>query len=105
MRKYDREFKRNAVQLYGEGERSLSQLSKALGIPASTLEGWILAHKTEGEQAFPGKGHRHLEDERIHHLRKELEQARRERDILKKKPPKRESFPCVIETLIGYPLY
>jgi transposase-like protein len=84
MRKYDREFKCNAVKLYLEGGRSLLQLSEALGVPPSTLEGWILAHKATGEQAFPGKGHRHPEDEVIHSLRKENERLRSERDILKK---------------------
>lgn len=84
MRKYDRDFKVNAVQLYLQGKGSLSQLSEELGIPSSTLEGWIQAHKLAGEQAFPGKGHRHPEDEVVHGLRKELERVRRERDILKK---------------------
>ena len=84
MRKYDRDFKVNAVQLYLQGKGSLSQLSDELGIPSSTLEGWIQAHKRAGEEAFPGKGHRHPEDERVHSLRKELERVRSERDILKK---------------------
>lgn len=84
MRKYDREFKFNAVQLYLEGERSLSQLSQALGVPSSTLEGWLLAHKAAGKQAFPGKGHSHPSDEEVRHLRKENERLRHERDILKK---------------------
>ena len=41
IRAYDKEFKLNAVKLYKERGRSLSQVSEELGIPSATLAGWI----------------------------------------------------------------
>jgi transposase-like protein len=84
MRNYDKEFKVNAVRLYLQSGRSYQQVGGELGIPAATLVGWVLAHKKEGEQAFPGKGHLKPSDEELAQLRKELAITREERDILKK---------------------
>jgi transposase-like protein len=84
MRKYDKEFKLNAVNLYLEGNHSFPQLSKELGVPSATLAGWVSSHKQEGSKAFPGKGHIKPGDEELRGLRKENEYLRRQRDILKK---------------------
>ena len=84
MRKYDKEFKVNAAKLYLEGNHSFPQLSQELGVPSSTLAGWVSNHKHEGSQAFPGKGHIKPGDEEVRGLRKENESLRRQRDILKK---------------------
>ena len=84
IRKYDKEFKLNAVKLYLEGNHSFPQLSQELGVPSATLAGWVSNHKQEGSNAFPGKGHPKQGDEEMKHLRKENECLRRQRDILKK---------------------
>lgn len=84
VRKYDKEFKVNAVKLYLESGRSSKQISEELGIPTPTLVSWIEHHKTNGEQAFPGKGNIKPSDSEVAQLRKELAIAREERDILKK---------------------
>ncbi len=39
QKKYDREFKLNAVKLYREGGKSLEKLGADLGIPMTTLHG------------------------------------------------------------------
>ena len=84
MRNYDKEFKLNAVNLYLQSGRSYQQVGDELGIPAATLVGWVLAHKKEGEEAFPGKGNLKPSDAEIAQLRRDLATAREERDILKK---------------------
>lgn len=82
-RTYDREFKKNAVELYKSG-KTLSQVCKDLDIPGSTLNGWIKQYKVEGEKSFPGSGHIKASNQEMHDLRKELDNVRMERDILKK---------------------
>ncbi len=57
MRSYDKEFKINAVSLYLSSGKSYQQISQDLGIPGSTLAGWVEEHKKAGAEAFVGKGH------------------------------------------------
>src|SRR4051812_6356681 len=83
-RKYDKEFKENAVKLYESSGRSVRQLSEALGVPESTISGWIEASRKHRLEAFPGKGRLRPGDAEVAQLRKELAITREERDILKK---------------------
>jgi transposase-like protein len=41
IRTYDDEFKTHSVSLYLNSGKSYPQLSKELGVPASTLAGWV----------------------------------------------------------------
>lgn len=84
VRTYDKEFKLNAVMLYLNSGRSYKEISDELGIPHNTLSGWVISHKKDGEEAFPGKGYVKPSDDEMMQLRKELAIAREERDILKK---------------------
>ncbi|WP_032112356.1 transposase [Candidatus Paracaedibacter symbiosus] len=84
MRTYDKEFKVNAMSLYLSSGKSYQQISQDLGIPGSTLAGWVEEHKKAGAEAFVGKGHIKIADNEIVQLRKELALVREERDILKK---------------------
>lgn len=84
VRKYDKEFKINAVNLYLKGSRSYDQVGEELGIPGATLASWVEKHRNEGDEAFPGKGHLRPSDAEIMQLRKELAIVKEERDILKK---------------------
>lgn len=83
-RKYDLEFKINAVRLTRDQGLTVKQVSQDLGIGISTLERWITEHKQHGSAAFPGKGHLRPEDDKLRSLERENEILRRERDILKK---------------------
>jgi transposase len=83
-RKYDIEFKINAVRLVSEQGLTVSQASADLGIGLSTLERWISEHKRHGAAAFPGKGKLRPEEDKLRSLERENETLRRERDILKK---------------------
>jgi len=84
QRKYDKEFKKNAVNFYLKANRSYEEVGLELGIPGSTLASWVGSQKKEGEESFPGKGHVKASDIEVMQLRKELMIVREERDILKK---------------------
>lgn len=83
-RNYDKEFKLNAVALHKESGLSYKQISEELGIPTSTLVGWVKEQEASGSESFPGKGYIKQSDTEVAQLRKELAIAREERDILKK---------------------
>ena len=86
-RKYDEEFKRNAVELCRTSGKSVSQVAQDLGINSSMLGRWRREQTKYGDRAFPGVGNLRpgtdLEEEN-RRLRKELAIAQEERDILKK---------------------
>lgn len=79
---YSREFKIEAVRLVTEQGMARKQVARDLGIDTQTLRRWIHDFTDDPEKAFPGKGH--VRDEELRQLRRELEQTRMERDILKK---------------------
>ena len=82
-RTYDIEFKKNAIELYKKGKRAVD-VCRDLGIPASTFDGWIKQYKEEGEKCFPGSGNIKASNREMHDLKRELDDVRMERDILKK---------------------
>ena len=86
-RKYDRDFKQNAVLLCTEPGRSVAEVAENLGIAKDVLYRWRREyHLSNGKQAFPGNGVEALTEEqkRIRELEKELRETQMERDILKK---------------------
>ena len=84
QKKYDREFKINAVKLYRESGKGLEELGKDLGVPKTTLYSWVREFKEQGEFSFPGKGKLLPCNEELHRLKKQLAEVTMERDILKK---------------------
>ena len=85
--KYDQQFKLDAVKLVLEGNRSINEVSRSLGISAETLRLWKNTYEREhgsARAAFPGKGHLKPEDEELRRVKRQLQQAEQERDILKK---------------------
>jgi transposase len=83
-RKYSREFKVEAVRLAAESERSAAAVARDLGIPANNLYKWRQQLIDDGDEAFPGRGRMRDKDDEIRHLRRELDKARQEAEILKK---------------------
>ena len=84
QRKYDREFKINAVKLYRESGKSLQQMGEDLGIPKPTLHAWVEEFKEQGENSFSGSGKLKPCNEELYRLKKQLANVTMERDILKK---------------------
>ena len=85
-RRFDKEFKNQAIQLVTEQNYSIVEAANNLGIGISTLGKWVRKYKEANdlESAFPGKGKRRPEDEELLRLKKEVEKLKREREILKK---------------------
>ncbi len=82
-KRYDREFKLEAVRLVEESDRPMWKIAEELGVSANTLSAWKKAVHESRELAFPEGGL--TEDQRtIRDLKRELKDARMERDILKK---------------------
>lgn len=85
-RKYDSEFKLNAVLLSQQPGRTVSEVADKLGINSDRIYQWKKAFNKKGQLAFPGNGKEALTDEqkKIRELEKKLKDTEMERDILKK---------------------
>ncbi len=83
-RKYDDQFKRDAVRLVIQEGRTIAQVSRELGMGQTVLQRWVAAVRANGEAAFPGKGKLTAEAQELETLRRKLALAEEEREILKK---------------------
>ncbi len=83
-KQYSKQFKVDAVKLVTEQGYRVSEAARNLGIHHSSLRRWKEQLETNGNQAFPGKGHMTPEKEELYRLRKENKRLRMEREILKK---------------------
>ena len=85
-RKYDSDFKRNAVQLSEELGRTVAGVAENLGIGKDLLYRWRRELRGKEELAFPGNGREGLtfQQQKICDLEKKLQDVEMERDILKK---------------------
>ena len=83
-RKYDREFKVEAVKLVtGEG-RAVAEVARNLGIHENLLYKWREKYTEDMAHAFPGKGRLKPAEEEVRRMKRELADVTQERDILKK---------------------
>lgn len=92
---YTAEFRAEAVKLVLEQGLSLEAAGKRLAMPKGTLANWVLAARAGSPAAVPGaRSAAELQQENLQ-LRRELAEARLERDILKKATAyfARESLP------------
>jgi transposase len=83
-KQFSKQFKIDAVKLVSEQGYNVSEAARNLGIHHSSLRRWKKQFETNGNQAFPGKGHMSPEKEELDRLRKEVKKLRMEREILKK---------------------
>jgi transposase len=83
-RKYDKQFKLEAIQLYETSGKSVSQIETELGITSGLLNKWRVRHRHEGAAGFVGNGHQTEVETEVRRLKRENEILRQERDILKK---------------------
>ena len=86
-RKFDQDFKRNAVLLCAEPGRSVVEVAQNLGIGKDLLYRWRREyHRANGQYVFPGNGVEALtpDQKQIRELKKKLRDTEMERDILKK---------------------
>lgn len=74
------EFRREAVRLVQESDRSLKELATELGVSVTTLRNW----ERSVTAAKPGPGRVLSLEEQVRQLKRENERLREEREILKK---------------------
>ena len=82
-RTYDKEFIINAIGLYKNGKPG-TDICNDLGIAPSTFWGWLKKNRVEGPESFTGSGIVRPGNEEVLKLKRELEDVKAERDILKK---------------------
>ena len=85
-RKYNKEFKLEAIRTFENGERSQREVERALGITQGLLGKWIesLEKQPQKADAFPGNGRLPDTEARIRQLERENAQLRQDKEILKK---------------------
>ena len=84
-RKYTKEFKESAVELYHSSGKTAKEIAEDLGIDRSNLSYWIREiekGKTKGIRVFPGQGN--PRDEELYQLRKRVAELEETNEILKK---------------------
>ena len=77
QRKYDEEFKKEAIRLAKAGGKTISAVARDLGIKKGTLYGWVYSSATTETGEI-------VTNSEIVKLRRELADVKMERDILKK---------------------
>ena len=83
-KKYDREFKLEAVRYYEENDKTRKEVEKELGISSGCLSHWKKELMEKSADAFPGNGNIPESERELARLKRENEILREERDILKK---------------------
>lgn len=86
-RSYSKQFKANAVELMLAGESSIEEIASDLGVPVPNLFRWRREALEQSGESLEGapKSLKPAElEQENRRLRRELEKARLERDILKK---------------------
>ena len=81
-KKYSNEFKRDVLAMVAAGERSVSQIERELDITLGLIYKWQQRYRMVEEKLQPSA--ERAEQAEIRRLKRELEIARQERDILKK---------------------
>ena len=83
-RKYDKEFKLEAIRSYENGARTQREVERELGITQGLLEKWIekLEKAPKKTEAFPGNGRLPNAEALIRQLERENAQLREDKAIL-----------------------
>ena len=82
-RKFEPEFKAEAVRLVRDQGRTVADVARSLGVHVNTLHTWVreLPDEARGKLRRP---HRNAESEAVRKVERELKRVTEERDILKK---------------------
>jgi len=83
-RKYSDELKAEVVKMVNEQGLTQEEVATRLSLPKGTVGNWIVLSKSGRELARPGDQSVAQLAAEVHHLRRELAEARMEREILKK---------------------
>ncbi len=83
-RTFSPEFKQEAVALVVEHGYSYAAAGRSLGVSGALIARWKRQLEDSASAAFPGKGKRTAEQQRIHELEQENRRLKMEKEILKK---------------------
>ena len=83
-KRYSREFKLEAIELWESSSKSAAEVEEELGLSRGRLYEWKSKLKAQGEQTLQSRGRSMTVEEENRRLRRELKIAVEERDILKK---------------------
>ena len=83
-KKYDSEFKKNAVELVLNGHRTCRSVERDLDIGQGILHRWIQEYQNDPHGSFRGNGRAKINTDETAVLRQEISVLKTERDILKK---------------------
>jgi len=78
-RKHDEEFKKRAVQMTYQKDRTIQSTAEGLGIHPSLLQKWRTRYGVSGE-----KTEKALQDDEIRGLQRRISELEEENDLLKK---------------------
>ncbi len=82
-RKYDNSFKKEAVNLCRQSDKSVREIAEELGISKDLLYQWKKKMEQEKNELENSSGSQYIKKELLR-LQKELAETKLERDILKK---------------------
>jgi len=85
-KRYNKEFKLEAIRMYENGERSQTAIEQELGITKGLLGKWkeALERQPKKAEAFPGNGNLTDTEARIRQLERENALLKQDKEILKK---------------------
>ena len=82
-KRYDREFKREAVRRSFEPGKTAAEVARELDIRVTQLYKWREEFERKQKEAFPGTG-RNTPNNELEKLHRENKRLKQERDILKR---------------------
>lgn len=83
-KQFSEEFKVEAIKMVLEGKKSQNQIASDLGVPGTTLSGWVRRYKANPERGFAGSLSPTDADLELRKLRKQNRELEEEIAILKK---------------------
>lgn len=82
--KYPEEFRREAVELVKTSGRTQADIARSLGVNITTLSAWLIADRDKAAQAADPKALSEDERDELRRLRREVQELRQDREILRK---------------------
>lgn len=80
-RRYDRQFKIEAVRLVTQRGKRATEVARDLGVHVNLIYNWKKELAGDPDFAFPGHGKLKPADDELRRLKRELEDVKEERDI------------------------
>lgn len=83
-KRFSEEFKVEAIKMALEGKKSQHQIARDLGIPVTTLSGWVCKYNANPERGIAGSLSQTEAEIELKMLKKKNRELEEENEILKK---------------------